>query len=139
MAFVSYDQLMIDISEMSVDGIESQNQHKFQPTQVSDGMYPMMYGRIPGGNQVISTLTYGQDLRRGTVEIVILVASMLLNTQEKNLQLVVTLVDSLASSLRLNAELLGMDSYTIRPDQGLVGGDTPHWAIIASLEVSGGD
>lgn len=138
MAFTTYDQLMDDIVDAAGDVSSLKKVTKFAPTIVSDGQHPWLYPRIPVASNVTSTLTYEQGLNRASIEIVVLVAPMLLNTQEKNLQAVVTMLDTLVSFLQTNAALFGMDSYSINPQDGMLGGERPYYALVASVEVSGG-
>lgn len=136
MAFTSLGALVATASALPVPGIKKAV--AFRPRQVNAADLPLLYTRLPGSARGISTLTYGQGLRSATLEMVVLVEMINLNTQQANDALTVQLLDNLAMTLEANAAALGMDSYTLATDEDTIGdGAAPVQAIIATVEVSG--
>jgi hypothetical protein len=135
MAFTTLTALVAQVAAMPVVGVK--RQYAYRPRQINPADLPMMYTRLPGSTRAISTLTYGQDLRHATLELVIAVQMVNLDTQATNDALTVQLLDALAAALEANAAALGMDSYTLTTDEDLIGNASPVQAIVATLEVSG--
>jgi hypothetical protein len=136
MAFTSLQALVAAAAALPVTGIKKSA--AFRPRIVNPADLPFLFTRLPGSTRAISTLTYGQGLRMATLEIVVLVQMLNLDTQAANDALTVVLLDNLAATLEVNASSLGMDSYTLSTDEDTIGdGMQPVQAIIASLEVSG--
>jgi len=135
MSFTSLGALVATASALPVPGIKKHL--AFRPRIVNAGDLPLLFTRLPSSTRGLSTLTYGQDLRRATLEIVIFVEFMNLNTQESNDALTVQLLDNLAMTMESNAEALGMDSYSMVTEEDTVGDSSPVQAIIATVEVSG--
>lgn len=136
MSFTSLSELVATAAVLPVAGVKKQV--AYRPRTVSAADLPLMYTRLPRSERGLSTLTYGQGLRHGTLEIVVLVEMLNLNTQASNDALTVQLLDNLAMALESNAEMLGMDNYELVTDEDTIGdGATPVQAIIATVEVSG--
>lgn len=135
MSFTGYDQLMDDIESLEITGVRTKK--KFPPTRVSENQCPYQYARIPVANRENSTLGYQQGLKRGTIEIVILVCPIILRENDENLQEAVLLLDAFTTELEENAALLDMDSYTINFEDIVIGGSAPYWSLVARVEVSG--
>lgn len=136
MAFTTLVALRQSIIDMDVPGVKTKRTHR--PRQVAATSLPLMYPRLPERSRETSTLGYGQGLKSATIEVVILVEMIQLNTQEANDALTVELIDALGDALEENAEELGLDSYEIVTDEDTIGdGATPIQAIIATVEVSG--
>jgi hypothetical protein len=109
----------------------------FRPRIVNPTDLPLLYTRLPDSTRTTSTLSYGQGLRGATLEIVVLVQMLNLDTQAANDALTVQLLDNVAMTLEANASALGMDSYTLTTDEDTIGdGMQPVQAIIATVEVS---
>ena len=72
-----------------------------------------------------------------TIEVVILVQMVNLDTQAPNDALTVQLLDSLAGALEASASDLGMDTYTLVAEDDMLGNASPVQAIVATVEVSG--
>jgi hypothetical protein len=110
----------------------------FRPNTVNAGDLPLLFTRLPSSTRSLSTLTYGHGLKSATLEMVIFVEFMNLSTLAGNDALTVQLLDNLAMTLEVNAEVLGMDSYSMVTDEDTIGdGAAPIQAIIATVEVSG--
>lgn len=139
MAFTTYVGLVTALATMSVTGVSSTARFAYPPPRISAAQMPILYVRTPSAERETSTLGYAQGLKMATVEVVILIGPMKLDTQANNLAATVTLIDALADALEANAAALGMDRYSIAPEADTVGGDeaTPYWAIVATVEVSG--
>lgn len=138
MAFTTLSALITSITGMTISGIQSTSKLGYRPRHVDSAMLPLLYCRLPSRKNEISTLTYGQDLRRAVIEVVIWSEFMNLSTQDANDALTVTLIDALADALETNAASLGMDAYEITTEEDTTGdGQTPVQAIIATVEVSG--
>lgn len=135
MAFTTLTALVAQVAALSVAGVKRQS--AYRPRQVNAADLPQMYTRLPDSTRAIATLTYGQDLRHGTLEVVIAVQMINLDTQATNDALTVQMMDSLAAALESNAAALGMDNYTLTTDEDLIGNASPIQAIVATLEVSG--
>ena len=136
MAFTSLGALVATASALPVPGIKKAV--AYRPTHVNAGDLPLLFTRLPSSKRELSTLTYGQGLRSATLEIVIFVEFMNLNTVPTNDALTVTLLDNLAMTLESNAAALGMDSYSMVTDEDTIGeGSAPLQVIIATVEVSG--
>jgi len=136
MAFTTLAALRESIMDMDVAGVKTKRNHR--PRQVAATSLPLMFPRLPSRSRETSTLGYGQDLRRATIEVVIFVEMIQLSTQRANDELAVELIDALGDALEENAEELGLDSYEITTDEDTIGdGATPVQAIIATVEVSG--
>jgi hypothetical protein len=135
MAFTSLSALVTTLSGLTVAGVKTQK--AYRPRQINAADLPLMFVRLPDRKRALSTLTYGQDLRTATIEVVIVVQMLNLDTQAPNDVLTVQLMDSLAAALEANAQALGMDSYSMVTDEDMVGAASPVQAIIATVEVSG--
>jgi len=136
MSFTSLGALVATASALPVPGIKKAV--AYRPTHVNAGDLPLLFTRLPSSKRELSTLTYGQGLRSATLEIVIFVEFMNLNTVPTNDALTVTLLDNLAMTLESNAAALGMDSYSMVTDEDTIGeGTAPLQVIIATVEVSG--
>lgn len=136
MSFTSLAALVATASALPVPGIKKAV--SYRPTHVNPGDLPLLFTRLPSSTRAISTLTYGQGLRQATLEIVIFVEFLNLNTVPANDALTVQLLDNLALTLENNALALGMDSYSCVTDEDTIGeGSAPLQAIIATVEVSG--
>ena len=136
MAFTSLSALVATASALPVAGIKKAV--AYRPRRVSAADLPLLYTRLPRSERGIATLTYGQDLKRATLEIVVLVEMMTLDTGQANDALTVQLMDNLGVTLESNAENLGMDMYTLVAEEDTTGdGAAPVQAIIATVEVSG--
>lgn len=136
MAFSSLQALVATASALPVAGIKKAV--AYRPRRVSAADLPLLYTRLPRSERGLSTLTYGQGLRHATLEIVVLVEMMALDTQAGNDALTVVILDNLAMALESNAEALGMDNYTLVTEEDTMSdGATPVQAIIATVEVSG--
>ena len=135
MAFATLTDLVAQAAALPVAGVKTRA--PYRPRQVNAADLPMLYSRLPGSSRAISTLTYGQDLRHATLEVVILVQMINLDTQPVNDALTVQLLDALAAALEAAAASLGLDSYTLATDEDLIGNASPVQAILATLEVSG--
>lgn len=136
MAFTSLAALVATAAALPVPGIKRAS--AYRPESVSPGDLPWLFTRLPSSTRSLSTLTYGQGLHMATLEIVILVEFLNLNTQAANDALTVQLLDNLSSTLESNAASLGMDSYACVTDEDTIGeGTAPLQAIIATVEVSG--
>jgi hypothetical protein len=134
--FTSLGALVATASALPVAGIKKAV--AYRPRRVSAADLPLLYTRLPRSERGLATLTYGQDLRHGTLEIVVLVEMLALDTQAANDALTVVILDNLAMALESNAEALGMDNYTLVTEEDSMGdGATPVQAIIATVEVSG--
>jgi len=135
-SFTSLQALVATASALPVAGIKKAV--AYRPRRVSAADLPLLYTRLPRSERGLATLTYGQDLRHGTLEIVVLVEMLALDTQAGNDALTVQLLDNLAMALESNAEALGMDNYTLVTEEDTMSdGATPVQAIIATVEVSG--
>jgi hypothetical protein len=135
-SFTSLEALVATAAALPVAGIKRHS--AYLPTAVSPGDLPWLFTRLPSSTRSVSTLTYGQGLKSATLEIVIFVEFINLSTQSANDALTVQLLDNLALTLEVNAEALGMDSYSMVTDQDTIGeGMAPIQAIIATVEVSG--
>jgi hypothetical protein len=136
MAFTTLTDLVAQAAALPVAGVKTRA--SYRPRQINAADLPLLFTRLPGSTRAISTLTYGQDLRHATLELVILVQMVNLDTQATNDALTVQLLDALAAALEANAAALGMDSYTLTPDEDSISaGASPVQAIVATLEVSG--
>lgn len=136
MAFTTLAALVSTVNGLSVSGVRTK--FDYRPRQVSAAQLPMMHSRIPTRKGETSTLGYAQGLKVATIEIVILVEFLQLNTQAINDALVVTLIDALGDVLETNAAALGMDSYSIASTEDTIdNGATLVQAIVATVEVSG--
>jgi hypothetical protein len=136
MGFTSLGALVALAAALPVPGINQAT--AFRPRNVDSSNLPMLYTRLPGSTRSIATLSYAPGLRNATLQVVVLVQYINLNTQAANDALTVMLLDNLAASLEANAAALGMDSYTLTTEEDTIGGDaTPVQAIIATVEVSG--
>jgi hypothetical protein len=136
MAFTSLGALVATASALPIPGIKKAV--AFRPTHVNAGDLPLLFTRLPSSTRSLSTLSYGQGLRAATLEIVIFVEFLNLNTVPANDALTVALLDNLAMTLESNAQTLGMDSYSMTTDEDTIGeGAAPLQAIIATVEVSG--
>jgi hypothetical protein len=136
MSFTSLGALVATASALPVPGIKKAV--PYRPTHVNPGDLPLLFTRLPSSKRDLATLTYGQGLRMATLEIVIFVEFLNLNTVPANDALTVQLLDNLALTLESNALALGMDSYSCVTDEDTIGeGTAPVQAIIATVEVSG--
>ena len=136
MAFTTLAALITSITGMTVTGIT--NKYAYRPRRINAAQLPILYTRLPSRKREISTLTYGQGLKQATIEIVVMVEMLNLNTQPANDALAVTLTDALGDALESNAATLGMDSYEIASGEDtLDDGTTPVQVIVATVEVSG--
>lgn len=136
MAFTSLGALVATCAALPVAGIKKQV--AYRPRLISAADLPLQYARLPSSERALSTLTYGQGLRRAILEIVVLVEMLTLDTQQATDSLTVTIMDNLAATLEANALLLGMDNYALAPEVDTIGdGTRPVQAIVATIEVSG--
>lgn len=136
MGFTSLGALVATASALPVPGIKKAV--AFRPTHVNPGDLPLLFTRLPSSTRALSTLTYGQGLRMATLEIVVFVEFLNLNTVPANDALTVQLLDNLALTLESNAQALGLDTYSLVTDEDTIGeGSAPLQAIIATVEVSG--
>jgi hypothetical protein len=135
MAFTSLTALVAQIGALTVAGVKTQ--YAYRPRQMNAADLPLLYTRLPGSTRPLSTLTYGQDLRSATIEVVVVVQMLNLDTQAPNDALTVQLMDSLAAALEGSASALGMDSYALTTDEDTLGNGAPVQAIVATVEVSG--
>lgn len=136
MAFTSLGALVTTAAALPVVGIKKSV--AFRPVKVNPGDLPLLYTRLPSSTRQTQTLAYGQGLRMGTLEIVVLVQMLNLDTQATNDALTVTMLDNLATAIEGSAEALGLDTYALATDEDTIGdGATPVQAIIATVEVSG--
>lgn len=136
MAFTTLGALVTTVHGLAVSGVKKK--FAYRPKLINAADLPLLYSRLPTRRNEISTLSYGQDLRRATIEIVILAAMMNLDMQSANDALTVTLIDALGDALESNAASLGMDGYEITVEEDTIGdGATPVQAIVATVEVSG--
>lgn len=136
MAFTSLGALVATAAALPVPGLNKQV--AFRPRQINAADLPLLYTRLPGSTRTTATLSYGQGLRTGTIEIVILVQMLNLNQQSANDALTVYLLDNLSITLQEHAEALGMDSYTLATEEDTIGEERSVQAIVATVEVSGG-
>lgn len=136
MAFTTLAALSSAIYGLSVTGVKTKSQYR--PDKVSAGQLPLNYCRLPTRKREISTLSYGQGLKFGTMEWVFWVEFLNLNTQTANDAKAIALIDTIGDVLEANAAALGMDSYEITTDEDTIdNGVTPVQAIIVKIEVSG--
>jgi hypothetical protein len=136
MAFTTLSALVTAVTAMTVTGVNAK--FAYRPRRINAAQLPILYTRLPSRKREISTLTYGQGLKQATIEIVIVVEMLNLNTQPANDALAVTLTDALGDALESNAATLGMDSYEIASGEDtLDDGTTPVQVIVATVEVSG--
>lgn len=136
MGFTSLVSLVALAATLPVPGIKKSA--AFRPRRINAADLPLLYTRLPGSTQATSTLSYAQGLRGATLEIVVLVQMLNLDTGATNDGLTVQLLDNLALTLQANAANLGMDSYALTTDEDTIGdGSAPVQAIIATVEVSG--
>jgi hypothetical protein len=136
MAFTTLSALVTAVTGMTITGVNAK--FAYRPRRINAAQLPILYTRLPSRKREISTLTYGQGLKQATIEIVIVVEMLNLNTQPANDALAVTLTDALGDALESNAATLGMDSYEIASGEDtLDDGTTPVQVIVATVEVSG--
>lgn len=137
MAFTGYDQLMDDLDDLTISGVSKST--KFSPRLITEKQTPWKYSRIPIGSGELSTLGFGSGLKRATVELVVLVCPVMLSIHETNLQLAVTIMDSLASQLLdpTVMDTLGLDMFNITFEDITVGDSASYWSLVARIEVSG--
>lgn len=136
MAFTTLAALVSTVHGLSVAGIKTK--FDYRPTRISASQLPMQFSRIPTRKRETSTLGYAQGLKMATIEIIVLVEFLQLNTQAVNDALAVTLIDAFGDVLEANAAALGMDGYEITSDEDTIGdGTTPVQALIITVEVSG--
>lgn len=136
MAFTTLAGLSSAVYALSITGVKTKKQYR--PDKVSAAQLPLTYCRLPTRQRSISTLDYTQGLKFGTIELVVWVEFLNLNTLATNDALAVTLIDTIGDVLETNAASLGMDSYEITTDEDTIdGGATPVQAIIVKIEVSG--
>ena len=135
MAFTTLTDLVTKLSTLTVPGVKTHL--AYRPRQVNAADLPLMFSRLPGSTRPLATLTYGQDLRSATIEVVIIVQMVNLDTQAPNDALTVQLLDSLAGALEGSASDLGMDMYTLVAEDDMLGNASPVQAIVATVEVSG--
>lgn len=136
MAFTTLAALVSALDGLS---LASEKKHiPYRPKRVNAADLPLRYCRLPDVSRDISTLTYGQGLKQGKAEVVIIVEFIDLNTQDTNDALAVTLMDELTVALEAAAATLGMDSYSMTNEiDTIAGGAQGVMAIIATVEVSG--
>lgn len=136
MGFTTLSALVTTVKGLTVTGVKTKREYR--PKLISAAQLPMMYSRPPTRKNEISTLSYGQDLKRATIEIVILLAMLNLDKPEANNEKIVIFTDRLADALEASAADLGMDAYEIQPDEDTItDGTVPVQVIIATVEVSG--
>ena len=137
MAFTGAVNLVAQLVAMEIEGIERTSMFAYMPEVVNSAQMPIFYVRVATISRESSTLTYEQGLKVGNFEAVILVGEILLNTQEANIALASELEDAVSAALEANAAALGLDSYTITPEDDTIGEETPVWALVIRGEVSG--
>lgn len=136
MPFTSLGALVATAAALPVPGIKKTA--AFRPRRVNAADLPLMYTRLPTSERVSETLTFAQGLRQASLEIVVLVEMLNLDTQATNDALTVQLMDNLALTIEANADVLGLVNYSLTTDEDTIGdGAAPVQAIIATVEVSG--
>lgn len=136
MAFSTLAALVADCDALV---LASEKTHfPYRPTKINSVQLPMRFCRLPNVSRPLSSFTYAQGLKSGTIEIIILVQFVKLDTQEANDALTVTLTDELTVALEAAAQQLGMDAYTIVSGIDTIdNGTTVAQYILATVEVSG--
>ncbi|GIV82783.1 MAG: hypothetical protein KatS3mg051_2137 [Anaerolineae bacterium] len=134
MAFTTYSALMSALGSLSVTGVTRTSASA--PRQLNTADLPYMFPRVPAGESEVATLVGGRGLRQATAELVIVVEPVLQNVHSANVSAVAALVDNLDTALADNVNDLGLDGWSLRVEQDLVG-DTAYWMLVATLEVSG--
>lgn len=126
-------QLLTDVNITHVTKV-----YDSPPSQLNREELPVMYPRLPGGDELINNLAATSTLGEINIDLVIVVDPIKTNLHDVNFWLSVDLIDELNVQLIANALNLGIDTWNIRTDVDIVGQlDTLYWLVVASIRASG--
>lgn len=126
--------LVSGLAAVSVTGVKTKMAEA--PRRVSDAMLPISYPRVPSVVRSVGTIGGALDLDRVTVEMVILVRSMMVSTQAGNFAAVTALMDAINTAYSAQANTLQLDLWAIEETQDSIDG-APYWALVVRVEASG--
>lgn len=134
MAFSTYAAFIPALMDMTVSGITTYADEP--PMQISTAKLPLMFPRLPTGADSVVTVSGATGLQSATCEIVIVIEPLHQSLQPTNFAAALTMMDSLATTLKAATLSIGIDTWTMRVEQDYIG-ETPYWMIVATVEASG--
>lgn len=127
--------LALALAGLTVTGVKSRR--TYAPKTINAADLPLSYVRLPQTDGArVASFTGVAGLRSATLELVVIVGAMTLDTQTANLGLALDLLDSLHDTLAANVQTLMLDGWEIRAEEDTLG-DVPYWTLVASIEASG--
>jgi hypothetical protein len=128
MSFATFVGALMDVSVSGVTRV-----HDEPPASVSTVDLPISYPRLPEQTNEVISLGFMEGLPTMRCEVVFLIEPLMQNTNAANFAAMVALIDSINTAFA--ASRIGIDSWEIRQETATLG-DTPYWALIASVEAS---
>lgn len=127
-------EFVAGLSALSVTGVK--RKHTEPPQTISPGDMPLMYPRIPESGGGSGTFSYASQLRTMACELVIVVQSVKLSSNNANMALAIGLMDNLHTALIAAASNLQIDAWSMSMQADQVSADSYHWLIVARVEAS---
>ena len=130
-----YADFVAGLASVTVDGVALAL--TAPPEQINTADLPIMYPRVPTGGVDVELLDGDRGLRRATCELVVVLESFALNSNDPNFSLSVGMLDAMSDALTLAAPSLFLDSWQMRVEVASYGLNNNYWILIASVQASG--
>lgn len=130
MSYSSYATFVAALTDLTITGVT--RVHDEPPHQLNTADLPAMYPRLPEQENEVISLGGTVGLATRTCELVFLVEPAMQNTNAANFAATVALVDAIETALT-GLSVGSIDRWTIRQETATFG-DTPYWALVASVE-----
>lgn len=132
---MTYAEWVAGIAALTVAGVKTKK--AFPPQQVNDADLPLSYPRIPELTEEVAALSGGRGLSEARAEMVFLLRPTTLSTNATTFAAALTLIDAVAAAYRAATITWGVDRWsTLQTIEGLDGGATLYWALVATVEGS---
>ena len=138
MANTTCVQFCDSLAGLSVSGVERQYDHPPERVNSADlpASFPRLVSASEGGAGGTITVQASSGWATYTVELVVLVEALELNTNSGNWDSALTMVDSVATALRSADISKSSLAWTSTLVNELVG-ETSYWAVVATVTGSG--
>lgn len=127
--------LVATLGGLSITGVT--RMYSQPPATVGNADLPVAYVRLPEVRNEIITYASSVGIDNHTCELVVLVEPVGLSDNATNFAAMVALIDNVNAALKTEAAANNrIDSWTVRQETAVVG-ESPFWALVASVEASG--